>query len=389
MKLLIISNMAHYYRDDQIVGWGPTVEEINHLSTMFESVRHIGCLYHGTAPDSALPYTNKNIVLVPVPPAGGESLQEKLRIIKLFPLYLTTIKKELKQCDVVHLRCPANIPLLALIVLIFSKKPNFRWAKYAGNWNAGKEYPFFYRFQRWILKTGLSKCIVTVNGKWTGQKPFIRTFTNPCITTKEFEDASVFTREKSFSPPYKLLFVGALNERKGVGRLLEIALRLQQNNIPFIFDILGDGPFRQKYEKWSINHRLEDQIIFHGWIPKNKISVYYQEAHLNILPSESEGWPKVLSEGMAYGVVPLAGAVASIPQILKDTGAGIAISPFDNIDGYITTIQRFIENPILWKEYSGNAQKSASAFTYENYLYSVKGLFLNNWNIKLNIIEQK
>lgn len=375
MKLLIISNMAHYYRDGQIVGWGPTVEEINHLSTLFESVRHIGCLHPEGAPDSALPYASEKITLVPVPPTGGNTIKEKIKIIQLTPLYISTIWRELKHADVVHLRCPANVPLLGLLVLLCTRRPVIRWAKYAGNWNAGKDYPIFYRFQRWLLKTGLTRCVVTVNGKWPGQKKYIYTFNNPCLTSQEVAHASVFSEVKQFTPPYHIVFVGAVNERKGLGRLIEIALRLQQEEIPFLIDVLGDGPEREKYEERIAGLGLADLVRFRGWIPKNKLSTFYSEAHLNLLPSESEGWPKVLSEGMAYGVVPLAGAVASIPQILNETGAGIAIAPYDDIDGYVNTIKEMIGKPELWMEYSRNARLAASKFTYDHYLQMVQDLF--------------
>ena len=36
MKLLIISHTRHYIEDGQILGWGPTLNEINHLLDVFE-----------------------------------------------------------------------------------------------------------------------------------------------------------------------------------------------------------------------------------------------------------------------------------------------------------------------------------------------------------------
>jgi hypothetical protein len=41
MRLLIISHTPHYHRDGEIVGWGATVREIDHLAALFESVVHI------------------------------------------------------------------------------------------------------------------------------------------------------------------------------------------------------------------------------------------------------------------------------------------------------------------------------------------------------------
>ena len=53
--------MAHYYQGKQIVGWGPTVQEIDALSERFEQIVHVGCLFSGAALSSSLPYQSEKI----------------------------------------------------------------------------------------------------------------------------------------------------------------------------------------------------------------------------------------------------------------------------------------------------------------------------------------
>jgi len=374
--------MSHYLQDEQIVGWGPTVEEINYLATLFEEVHHIGCLHSDPAPDSALPYSSDKIKFIPVPPAGGNKLVDKFKILKVTPLYIKTIWEALNTADVVHLRCPANVPLIALLILMLRRKPGFRWAKYAGNWAAGTDYPFFFRFQRFLLDHYLPKCVVTINGQWEHQKPHVISFINPCLSLSDVQAAVHETQAKEISSPIQLLFAGALNERKGVGHLLRISDKLNQDNVPFILNVLGDGQQRKAYETWTKDHGLIEKVIFNGWIPKPELKHFYKNAHINILPSESEGWPKVLSEGMAYGVVPVASAVSSIPQILDQTKAGISIPPYD-IDGFVEAIKMLKNKPEVWGRYSKNSLVAAPEFTYEHYLLEVRQLFKSSWNIEL------
>ncbi len=87
--------------------------------------------------------------------------------------------------------------------------------------------------------------------------------------------------------------------------------------------------------------------------------------------SSSEGWPKVLSEGMAYGIVPVAGDVSSIPQYLKTFRTGKTFAP-DDTAGFVGAIIQYHENPRLWKEESERGVKEAGLFSYENYLMSVR-----------------
>jgi glycosyltransferase involved in cell wall biosynthesis len=382
MRLLIISNMAHYYRDGQLVGWGPTVQEINALAGCFETIRHIGCLHLEKAPASALSYQRDNIHFIPLPPAGGNGLLAKLGILQFTPHYLRTIWPELSKADVVHIRCPANIPLLALIALSVSSKPRYRWIKYAGNWDPEQKTAFSYGLQRWWIQRNLSHSVATVNGRWPDQPEHVYSFLNPCLTVTDLKAARPLALSKKYLPPYHLLYVGAINENKGAGRVLEIFRRLREAHYPVELDIVGDGQDRALYEEWSSKHGLQEWITFHGWVARDQIGNYYARAHFNLLPSESEGWPKVLSEGMAYGAVPLAGAVSCIPQVLDETGAGEAIPPLD-VAAFVDCVQKYINQPQLWHQKRLACIESASHFTYTAFLQNLQAMFHNAWGIDL------
>ena len=62
MNLLIVSNMAHYFRDGQLVGHGTTALEISYLAQLFDEIRHIACLHPVEPPLSALPYRSDRII---------------------------------------------------------------------------------------------------------------------------------------------------------------------------------------------------------------------------------------------------------------------------------------------------------------------------------------
>ena len=375
--------MAHYERDGQIVGWGPTVQEIDALAQVFDCIRHIGCLYPNPAPPFALPYSSKRVHLIGVPPAGGERFKDKLDILRLSPTYLSTMLREISKADVIHVRCPANISLMAIVLLSFLRHPKFRWVKYAGNWRPNGREAWSYTFQRWWLNKGLHRGVVTVNGRWDGQPKHVYSFLNPCLTQEEVEFARAVASSKEFSPPYNLLFVGRVESAKGVGRLLKIVKELHKQGIPLRVDIVGDGPERKGFEGWVVENGLGSIVTFHGWMPKPALAEFYSRAHFFVFPSSaSEGWPKVLSEAMAYGAVPIAGAVSSIPQILSETNAGLAFPP-DDINSFVKAILDYIAHPERWQTASRAGVAAAPLFTYEHYLESVKRMFWDAWGIKL------
>lgn len=373
-RLLIVSHTPHYLRNGQTVGWGATVREIDHLSTLFHSVVHVAPLHDGSADESALPYESPRVRLVPVAPAGGATWTSKLGLFLQLRRYWNTIRRELKYADVVHVRCPANISMVALAVLATSNGSRRPWFKYAGNWRPDGPEPLSYRIQRWWLAKGCHRGLVTVNGSWPDQPPHVVAFFNPCLTEAELRSGNESADRKRLTKPMRLLFVGRLETAKGVGRLLTIGSSLENQGLDFIMDLVGDGPARETFCSQVARLGLSHRISFHSWIPRAAINPLYERAHLFVLPSTaSEGWPKVLSEAMAYGVVPVASNVSSIPQYCREFSTGAAL-PADDVEAFCRVIMGYCSSPESWKRESQAAVRAAQNFSYANYLAAVRSL---------------
>lgn len=381
MKLLIVSHTPHYLRDNIPVGWGPTIREIDFLTRLFDQVVHVAPLHVEDPPDSSLPYTSKRVRFRPVRPAGGDNFLDKISVLRTAVQYVKVIRQEMREVDFIHVRCPAAISFVTLVLLALTASPNYRWVKYAGNWRPQRNDPWTYSLQRWWLQKGLHRGVVTVNGRWSDQPPHIFSFLNPSLTDLEIKQS--LSNQKNFAPPYWLLFVGRVETEKGAGRALQIAKMLKEQGVEFVLHLVGDGPEKPYWEEWSREQSIDSCTVFHGWLPRPALADFYSQAHFLILPSSaSEGWPKVLSEAMAYGVVPLAGAISSIPQILAETGAGMALPPMD-IPTFKNTLLDYVAQPDRWKAASLAGIAAASNFTYDSYLEAVRRMFKETWGISL------
>jgi glycosyltransferase involved in cell wall biosynthesis len=370
MKLLIISNMAHYQASGLVYGWGPAVREIDHLAEVFDEVRHLAVLHRGPPPPTSLPYVSPKVCLLPLPPSGGRGVLAKLGILWRSPRYLAACFRELRRAGAVHVRCPANISLEALLLLRFMKQPRTRWVKYAGNWRPHERDPFFYRLQRRWLERGIHKGLVTINGQWPNQPPHVISVHNPCFTAGELENARLQTRDKQLREPLQLLFAGRLRQSKGAERALRILDELRNRGLNARLDVAGDGPETAKLAELTSRLGLTGSVKFHGWLSRTALEALYHQAHFFLLPSTTEGWPKVLAEAMAFRAVPLAGAVSCIPQILEQSGAGISL-PVNDVAGFAREIERIVLGTGLWSLMARNGQRAASEFTYEAYVERV------------------
>lgn len=373
MKLTIVSHTSHYCKGNDLVGWGPTVREIDYLSELFDSVVHVAPVHTNPPPESAIAYSSPRVTVRPVPPAGGTSASAKLGVAAAGVKYVRAIRQELRNSDVVHIRCPANISLIACLLLSAARAPRLRWAKYAGNWRPEGREAWSYTFQRWWLNRGLHRGVVTVNGQWPGQPPHVYSFFNPCLTDQEVCEGRALGVNKSLSDPIRLLYVGGLVASKGVRRIIEILDRLQRAGISATLDLAGDGPERFLFKRLAADRGVGERITFHGWLPRPAIAPLYAHSHLLVFPSDSEGWPKVLSEGMAYGVVPVASGVSCIPQYLEQCKTGRTLPPED-VDGFAEAITWYAQHPEEWKAESENAIQAAERFSYAQYLKAVRSL---------------
>ena len=76
---------------------------------------------------------------------------------------------------------------------------------------------------------------------------------------------------------------------------------------------------------------------------------------------------------MAYGVLPIASDVSSVPQYVERFGAGRSL-PAENSAGFVRAIAEYAASPERWKAESRAAMEGATHFVYGSYLNAVRGL---------------
>lgn len=364
MRLLVVSHTPHALDEGGWKGWSATVRELSAVAELFDELVHVAPVAQA-ADEGMCGYGAGNVRIAAVRPSGGEGLGAKLGIVARWGEYLGVILRELREADAVHVRCPCNIGLLAVLVLCVVKKPGRRWIKYAGNWRPQGREAWSYRLQRWLLRKPWHGGVVTVNGQWEGDPPHVREFFNPSFTEAELDIARECGRRKRLEGVVRCAFVGRVEEAKGARRAVEIVRRLRAGRVEAELDVVGDGPLREELSRAG-----EPWMRFHGWMPRQEVGRVWREAHVCLLPSRTEGWPKVLSEGMAWGVVPVASRTGSIPQHLKRFGCGAVVEAGD-VGGFAGAVRGYAEDRLRWKEESERGMEAAGLFTYEAHVRRV------------------
>ena len=111
-------------------------------------------------------------------------------------------------------------------------------------------------------------------------------------------------------------------------------------------------------------------VIYTGGLSREELNSYYAQAHIIILPSESEGFPKVIAEAAAYGCIPAVSDVSTIRNYInKDNG--LVFTSLDQ-EVMVNEFSQLIENKTELKLKAINILKIVSVFTFEYYLTRIK-----------------
>ncbi len=366
LRLLIISPTPHHKKKNNLVGHGATIKELSFLSRYFE-ITHIAPLYEGIAPESELPYT-RPINFIPIIPGGGKGLK-KVSLLKTIPKWLEQIDRILKKqdFDLIHIRTPSSFSLTSLIYFLKHREiTTLKWIKFAGNWENNPAESFATRIQKRLLKKGVPNSFVTVNYFKNLPHNFVP-FPNPSLYFSEYKKNIELSRCKKLVTPIIITYVGALNHEKGIMNALMVIRKLKESGISFRFLVAGNGPMEKEARNFVAENDLVKEVEFLGAIPHSRVFEIFKSSHFLLFPTHfNEGWPKVISEGMSMGTVPLAGRVSIIPEILEKYKIGHSIYSND-IERYVETIKDYLDNPQKWETHSANARKYAVFFTYEYY----------------------
>lgn len=145
--------------------------------------------------------------------------------------------------------------------------------------------------------------------------------------------------------PLRLLFLGHLSDRKGVGELLAALSRPALRARSWELDLAGGGEV-DRFRARARALGLEDRCRFHGWLAHEATWALLRQADLFVLPSHAEGQAMALLEAMAHGLPVLATPVGAHLEAVRDGVSAVLVPPGD-VDALEAALLRLIDEPAL------------------------------------------
>lgn len=145
-------------------------------------------------------------------------------------------------------------------------------------------------------------------------------------------------------PPLRLIQVARLVPVKAQDLLLEALALLARQGVPVECRLVGDGPERSRLEKLISKWGLADQVSLLGARPEEEVARLYEESHVAVLSSKSEGTPMTVVEAMAKGRPVVAPHLTALPEMVLPGVTGLLFRPGDVRD-LAQKIEGFLKNP--------------------------------------------
>ena len=136
--------------------------------------------------------------------------------------------------------------------------------------------------------------------RWRARMASIRVRISIGIDASQWSAASL-----DEGPPWRLLQVASLNPVKDQTTLLR-AVALARRQADARLDLVGEDTLDGRLQREAAALGLGDVVRFHGFIPHDSLSRFYQAAHLYVQSSLHEGGGASVLEAAASGV-PLVG----------------------------------------------------------------------------------
>jgi glycosyltransferase involved in cell wall biosynthesis len=168
-------------------------------------------------------------------------------------------------------------------------------------------------------------------------------------------------RRQAGLPDRFLLFVGTLEPRKNVVRLIEAYARLPKERPPLVL-VGGKGWLYDQIFARVEALNLSNQVHFAGYVLAEDLPLWYNAADLFVYPSLYEGFGLPPLEAMACGTAVITSTASSLPEVVGT--AGQMVDPTDT-QALATAMEQVLTARDVREQMQAAGLAQAQGFTWE------------------------
>ncbi len=170
---------------------------------------------------------------------------------------------------------------------------------------------------------------------------------------------AAFRRRRGL-PERMILFLGTLEPRKNVGRLIEAYARMGDERIGLVIAGAKGWLYEEIFAQVEALG-LSNRVLFPGYVPEEEKVLWYNAAELFVFPSLYEGFGLPPLEAMACGTPVITSNVSSLPEVVG--AAGLTVDPQD-VQALAAAMRRVLGDAELRRAMSEQGQQRARRFSW-------------------------
>jgi len=205
---------------------------------------------------------------------------------------------------------------------------------------------------------------VVVNSRYTGQLVTDRFRVDSARITVCYPGKPPWSRRPEPAVPGPILFLGTIEPRKNVGRLIE-AYAAVTDRRPETPGLVIAGAMHMAREqllsRGPANGNLTSRVSFSGYVDEAERKRLFSTASMLVLPSLEEGFGIPALEAMTIGLPVVASNRGALPEVVGD--AGILIDPED-VGSLAAAIEQVLTDDHLRRSLSAKGVERAEQFSW-------------------------
>jgi glycosyltransferase involved in cell wall biosynthesis len=187
---------------------------------------------------------------------------------------------------------------------------------------------------------------------------------DPCCTRIEDTKRTLLVRKRYGLPEHFILFVGSLEPRKNVRRLIQAYAKLPTSLRDDVHLVIAGGVGWLTDDIYSTVFQLgeKERVHFIGYVEENDLPAVYSLADVFAYPSLYEGFGLPVLEAMQCGVPVLTSNISSLPEVAGT--AALLVTPTE-VDDIAYGLRRLLEVADLRAELRARGYQRAREFSWE------------------------
>lgn len=293
------------------------------------------------------------------------------------PLMLTRcLWPHIRRADAVLMNIPNYMSVLAWLMCLLQRKKFV--IRMAGNWPQVMRMAF-YNYKMFVLgnivaflhnvlvKAMVKTSTLTIVPGQELADIYGRTNRHVVRVTSSTYDAGDIAPDIAGSgqEECRLLYVGRLTLNKGLSELFRAAKDLLAEGLNLRIWLAADGYRRQEIETEAKELGIADRVDFFGWIAHEKLKDIYRTCDIFVLPSYSEGMPKVVPEAMSNGLATVVTDVGGLRDVIVRDGETGFIVPTKDVAALRDALRKLIMDRCLRERMARAGLERSRQFTME------------------------